>query len=764
VDALATDMDEDPAFDPKNRMPVPRDLLRLCSSLVVVVGGPDLEQVRLAHFSVKEYLVSSHVSRAYENLSRETIASSFLTRLCLRHLIGVSQLTVRDRLVSSFRPGEIDDEFPFVCYCGEHWMKHARKVESEDQGLCEMVLNFFEKEHKAFSLFARVYDHYTYGNSTKNGSRLAYAASGGLTQTIANLVDRGEDINAHGGAALEAASRKGRHTTVQFLLDRGADVNSGNGAALIAAAHGSYETTVHGKYQTTVQLLLDRGADINARDGEALIAAVRHGQDITIQLLLDRGADIDARDGEALIAAVRRGEDTTIQLLLDRGADINARDGGALITAVEHRGNTTIRLLLDRGAKIDVRHGEALIQAADRCKDPTIRLLLESGAHVNGRALILALGTCQDTTWQLLIDKGAKPDSHSVLILTALQDISWSAYERLVEYLLGNNTSRADELESAWLKQIHRIARRLIDQGADTELPGIEWLDTLRADGWSAQIVQQMLEKHTPLEANHLVSAMMDTDPQSGTIVSVMLPYLSLAAAAKKSFEKRWNLMHYAAVCASETVTQRCLDLGVDVHAEDRWKRTPLHYAAHLGHLAIVKMLVRAGANVDTLDLKTMMSDDCLQDDRSPAYDSDVYYLEIGDKWRGSTSRRGMIQYLLQRQGRWVCSSFFRLPRSRALQVRSPPEGRLGKLVFQMCSWAWRPLSQMMIRNPATTIQDYDRPPPSSRSPDEYLIFLTTEYGIPRKVPRKEHPMTLAEAAKRADAAESEAHQEHVTF
>ena len=68
VDAIAINLDGDVGFDPKNRMPVPRKMLKLCSSLVTVTpsmkDNADLD-VRLAHFSVKEYLVSDHVSKVF---------------------------------------------------------------------------------------------------------------------------------------------------------------------------------------------------------------------------------------------------------------------------------------------------------------------------------------------------------------------------------------------------------------------------------------------------------------------------------------------------------------------------------------------------------------------------------------------------------------------------------------------------------------------------------------------------------------------------
>jgi hypothetical protein len=158
VDAVAIDVNEDPAFKPKNRMPVPRDVLTLCSSLVVVSRherSTDVDTVRLAHFSVKEYLVSNHVSKTFESLSCEKVARSYLARLCLAYLIGVSQLTVEDRPVISLGADEIDFEYPFAQYSVRYWRVHACEVESEDEDLCKMVLSFFLEKHKAFSLFKK---------------------------------------------------------------------------------------------------------------------------------------------------------------------------------------------------------------------------------------------------------------------------------------------------------------------------------------------------------------------------------------------------------------------------------------------------------------------------------------------------------------------------------------------------------------------------------------------------------------------------------
>jgi ankyrin repeat protein len=725
VDAIATDIDGSPAFDPKNRMPVPREVLKLCSSLVAVsqhVEYPDEDQVRLAHFSVKEYLVSNHVSRAFKSLIAEKAARSYLARLCLTYLMDVNQLILRGSSIGELDFDDICREFPFLRYSTLNWMDHARDVENEDERLYEMMLSFFSEGHKTFSLFGKLFDrfnrsvtfagivldmredlnHDPWHDPAHRRSPLFYAASGGLRRVVEYLLDTGAEINLDEGAALNAALDKGQETTARLLLDRGADVNLGRGRALIEAAHygddpivqllldrGANTNARHGEAlaiaveygrDTTVQVLLDRGADVNAGRGKALLRAIHVDHETAIQLLLDRGANVNVRNGKALIEAVHCGEatlhllldrgadinakrgqaltraiyykDTIAQLLLDRGADVNAGNGEALLAAVVRDQEATVQLLLDKGANVNARAGQALRVAVEKGKDMMVQSLLKGGAHVYGTALLLTLDSflhtnvplhsLQDTTIQLLIDRGANPDMHRGSTLTALQDISKEAYGRLVRHLLQDDISRAKALELDWLKDYLRIARLLIDKGADTKLPGIDWLEILRTGDWSVQIVENILERSAFLSANHLLSAILDTNPQAEAIVSIMLSYLSLATAAKELDEEtQWNMMHYAAICGSEIVTQRCLDLGVNVNAHDRDGRTALHHAAHFRHLVIVKMLVRAGSDPHTSDVNGERPLTCVADDHS-----DSYWLAIDKGWRGQTPRDDIIRYL----------------------------------------------------------------------------------------------------------------------
>jgi ankyrin repeat protein len=233
-----------------------------------------------------------------------------------------------------------------------------------------------------------------------------------------------------------------------------------------------------------------------------------------------------------------------------------------------------------------------------------VQLLLDRGADVNargGQALRRASMLGQERTVQLLLDRGALPNARTKSSSTALQGVLECSYRELVG-LLNEGLERVTALESTSLKGYHKIVQLLLEKGADTDFPGGKWLDTLRAGQWNVRKVQRILQSDPFLSIEPLLSAMFDTDSQAERIVRVMLPYLTLEAAEQRQYWPCATLLHHAAFCGSVMVTERCLDLKVDVRAPDEDGVTALHYAARRGNLVVVRMLVRAGSNIKALD------------------------------------------------------------------------------------------------------------------------------------------------------------------
>jgi hypothetical protein len=348
IEVIATQIEHEPqGFDVKRRLFREADVLDYCPSLVTVVHNTK-EELHLAHFSVKEYLLG-------ENQFNITTASISITRTCLTYLTDING---SDK--------EIKRDFPMASYAAEVWAGHAALAQASEDTV-RATVRFLEEE-ATFQRWARLYQPdrpWSDDPGPPQGSRIYYACLVGLVAPARDLIGKGADVNAQGGYfgnALYAASWEGHQETVQLLLDKGADVNAQGGYfgnALYAASWRGH--------QEIIQLLLDKGADVNAQGGEygnALYAASWGGHQETVQLLLDKGADVNAQGGKygyALQAAASRGHQETVQLLLHKGADINAQGGyyGNALHAASWGGHQeTVQLLLDKGADVNAQGGK----------------------------------------------------------------------------------------------------------------------------------------------------------------------------------------------------------------------------------------------------------------------------------------------------------------------------------------------------------------------------------------------------------------------
>ncbi|RKK32136.1 hypothetical protein BFJ66_g15520 [Fusarium oxysporum f. sp. cepae] len=444
VEVIATEIDQEPrGFDVDGRLSLKADVLRYCPSLVIIAKVTNytetVEELHLAHFSVKEYLLE----QAQFDLES---ASIVITRTCLTYLGDIEN-----------NCSTIKSDFPMARYAAKSWMDYAASAETSEE-IVRITVSFLRNE-TTFQRWCRLYQADRAWDRTPGpprAPRLYYACLGGLAGAARDLAIEGADVNAQGGEygnALQAASFKGNREVVQLLLDKGADVSAQGGRygnALQAASYngnrevvqllldkGADVNTQGGKYSNAlqavsskgnrdvVQLLLDKGADVNAWGGQygnALQAASYNGNRDVIQLLLDKGADVNARGGwhgNALQAALNEGHQEVVQLLLDKGADVNARGveyGNALQTASYNGNRDIVQLLLDKGADVSAqggRYGNALQAASFKGNREVVQLLLDKGADVNtqggeyGNALQAASYNGNREVVQLLLDKGA---------------------------------------------------------------------------------------------------------------------------------------------------------------------------------------------------------------------------------------------------------------------------------------------------------------------------------------------------------------------
>ncbi|KAH6704178.1 hypothetical protein BKA61DRAFT_660800 [Leptodontidium sp. MPI-SDFR-AT-0119] len=362
VEVIAIDTEQS-QFNPENRLPDPRDLLTICSSLVTTISvttkgndgaSNETTELRLAHFSVKEYLISDRIRTGtafqYDIQSRgeEEIAQS-----CLTYLL-------------QFQSGVLNSEnlntFPLALYAAEHWCRHFRAMKDSDQAT-KLGMQLFQGD--TFMSWIRLFNpEKPWERSdvdrdiTNVASPLYYASHQGLFKLVILFLEKGADVNAQGGeygSALQAASAKGYKTIAALLLENGADVNAQGGHygnALQAASIKGHEAIA--------VLLLENGANVNAQGGyygNALQAASIGGYKAIAAFLLENKADVNSqggRYGNALQAASVGGYKAIAAFLLENGADVNSQGGryGNALQAASVGGHETITaLLLEKGAR-----------------------------------------------------------------------------------------------------------------------------------------------------------------------------------------------------------------------------------------------------------------------------------------------------------------------------------------------------------------------------------------------------------------------------
>jgi ankyrin repeat protein len=398
TDALAVDLDKS-EFKPDEWLTGAQGILKICSSLVTVSKTTISDRpykteecyvLTLAHFSVKEYLLSDNIRISRPKVSRFSIckedADILIAQTCLVYLLQFNNLQYTNWT-------RADKDYPLARYSAQHWVKHAQSwgrpaAVKALEGLVLKLLQPAEAHYVNWNRFYQADLPHKDELDRKVGTLatpLYYMSFVGLTEIARTLLSQGADVNARGGHynnPLQAAACQGHDVVVQLLLSNGADTQAWggrHGTALHAAAYNGSEAVA--------RLLIEHGADVSAEgsgpvkavpleaakfqwlalmnsislDGghhpSVLEVAAYGGHEKIVQLLLENGAKMTAGEGlfgNVLVAAAFTGREDIVRQLLDAGADVNATGGhigSALQAASKHGDKTIVQLLLERGAK-----------------------------------------------------------------------------------------------------------------------------------------------------------------------------------------------------------------------------------------------------------------------------------------------------------------------------------------------------------------------------------------------------------------------------
>ncbi|KAF7974001.1 hypothetical protein HWV62_13619 [Athelia sp. TMB] len=647
IDFLSQDI---PTYDPNLRYFISTDVLDLCAGFVTFIPNDkdgfhpddeevytgdedgfyipdyetfnsqanDLGSVKLAHMSVKDFLISDRIKAGAATFFgiNAILAHSMIAATCLAYLLHLGSHSFLDKATP-------EHFLPLVSYVILNWVKHVeRGHHKEFTPLWPLMIRMFSRGHDALtkcfhlkpahrypdwgnrggviSLESRYYLRSLGGDGfsqtveeIKSTPPLYYASLLGMQEVVKEILSRGEDVQVRGGPcdnALQAASYHGHEEVVRILLEHGAHVNTHGGKysnALRAAFHGGHINVV--------RLLLEHDADVTVREeheGTLLQEAARHDDLAIVQLLLEHGVDANAPagpKGTALQIASGGGEIDIVRLLLEHGADANAPagpEGTALEAVISWADPDKLRRKCELGNRYRLglpgTNASPALEASRRgCA--IVRLLLERGADVNapagpkGTALQIASGCDEIDIVRLLLEHGADANAPAGPEGTALQAvISWAHPDKLRrEYEFHNPFSTGiDEPDfTSLVLEASRcacaIVQLLVEHGAHVNAPAGPDGTVLQVavhEGY-LNIVQLLLEHGADVNA--------PAGPD-GTALQV-------ASITRRSAEH-------------DEIVQLLIENGADVNAPGGPNATALLHASTRGDEDGVRLMLERGA------------------------------------------------------------------------------------------------------------------------------------------------------------------------
>ena len=301
-------------------------------------------EVRLAHDSVKEYLVSGRIksARAAFYGIDEASTHNFLARSCLAYLMHFKQ---------PFSDAEFEylSEYPLLRYSAQQWESHVASSGDliSDIRTTSVLKGFFLTQNYCFA----------------NWLNLPIGLIRGNYHYMEGVVDEGEHLKL--GERLFHASRLGLLDICKIFLEQatGADPPAMSNNGLVKSLSTPLQIATYKGHDAVVRLLLDYGAKVNQRSiyASTLDYAVAEGRESVVRLLLERGAEVTveaasqhySQRGLATLAlAARTGHLGTIKLILDNTTYSNRREAYSEAyqeaIAQGHRGIAD--LLLEYGA------------------------------------------------------------------------------------------------------------------------------------------------------------------------------------------------------------------------------------------------------------------------------------------------------------------------------------------------------------------------------------------------------------------------------
>ncbi|KAI1084890.1 ankyrin repeat-containing domain protein [Whalleya microplaca] len=657
VDILAIDFDseEAPFFDEDLRVPDETDIVTMCTTLVstattyqVAANGELVEsvEIRLAHYTVKEYLLSEGFKLRLSHptpFTNEQQVHTFAAKVLLAYLLGLKQ---------SLTPSLLGDK-PLSRHAAELWVHYYQKSQP-DSVLTRLALGLLQSngDTEPYKNWCKLFDlnrPWRRPDLDRGTfpSPLYYMCSQGIESLVLMLLQEGADPNQGKhiyGTCLQSAAFSGHGQIVRLLLEAGANPNESVydfqeglycNSIVAASAAGHAEIVV---------LLLKHGADPNNSSsfpthGSALTEASRRNHIEVVRLLIDAGADPNRyhskpRDVSPLEAAASRGYGECLRMMLPKASKKAAL--GGLRHAV-HCGKS--RKLIEIFVPF-IPDGVLNYAAALGYEDLVVDLLakgakpetiVNSGYRSEEDSASALVGACKIGNLaiaQRLIDNGANVNAESDEIFSGSYPLASAViggHPEIVELLLHHGADvnasgdHGPALQIACFEGNKDIVKLLIEHGASLAC----------GDGtYGGPIQGAVLGNHFEI-LETVIAAGADINLQAGQAriigggVSLSGNAIQAAVATSNMKMLNWLLDHGADVniCGSKNgeraplsiaagsgnieMTRRLLEAGAAVNQEGKpsCSSPAIFKAAEQGHLEVVECLLSAGADANAYSI-----------------------------------------------------------------------------------------------------------------------------------------------------------------
>jgi ankyrin repeat protein len=398
--------------------------------------GRQFARIRLAHFSVKEYLVSAHVgSSLFHDLPFHGPRSQrFLAQSCLAYLCNYS-----NRSESSWSAQD-DATYPLLNYAVHNWVYHTDG--HYDTALPNETALLRDCKAREDWLRAR------YGTYSSADGAVYCACLLGHRACVEELLQLGEPVNIMGArglsqSALQIASEAGHLEIVELLIGAGGDFDWISTNSYGFGTTALYKAALEG-YEEIVTTLLKAGANIQpvmhtqcpGFGTSALHAASAHGHTDIVKRLINAGSDVNlvgcveplasVAVAPALQVASANGHEAVVSALIEAGANVNAF--GQLADAT----NMTSPCAIPTGSEA---FSTALLAAAAHGHTGVVRRLINAGADPNVVGCIEVVVTSTPMGPSMLLHSDNESTAYAPMI-SALYAASKNGHGEIVSILL----------------------------------------------------------------------------------------------------------------------------------------------------------------------------------------------------------------------------------------------------------------------------------------------------------------------------------------